>query len=392
MKSSKLKIAHVITRLIIGGAQENTLSTVIQLMKNKNYSVTLITGPGIGPEGSMENIAKENNINMILVPKMRRDIHPANDLSAFFCLYRIFKKENFDIIHTHSSKAGIIGRIAAKLAGCSVIIHTIHGLPFHPYEKRWKNILYIFAEKICAKISNCIITVSDTMRDKALEAKIGNKHLYKTIYSGMRIEEFINCGKYRNSVRNQLNIKDDEIVVGKIARLFHLKGHDFIVDCAPEIIKRVPQVKFMFVGDGILKTGLLAKIRSYGIENNFIFTGLVPPEKIPLFISCMDILVHTSLREGLARALPQALASGIPVVATDVDSAHEVVKHEVNGYLIQPGDKRKFIDYVINLLENKKLRINMGNEGKKIVIPFFDEKYMVAQIEQIYQDLILCGR
>lgn len=393
MNRSKIKIAHVITRLIIGGAQENTLSTVIQLMKNKDYDVDLITGPGLGPEGSLENIAINNQVNMLIVPQMRRNIHPVRDVIAFFQILKIFRKQKYDIIHTHSSKAGIIGRLAAKLSGCPIIIHTIHGLPFHPYEKKWKNFVYIFLERICSKVSNCIITVSDTMRDKALEKKIGNINLYKTVYSGMRIDEFINCEKYRKSMRDKLNIKDDEIVVGKIARLFHLKGHDFIIDCACEIIKKAPETKFMFVGDGILKDDLMNRIKSYGIEKNFIFTGLVPPDKIPELISCMDILVHASLREGLARALPQALASGIPVVSLDIDSAHEVVKHGKNGYLVGSGDKEGFVVYLTQLIKNEKLRKTMGIEGRKIVVPFFDATYMVDQIEKIYKDfLVRCGR
>ncbi|MCD6459829.1 glycosyltransferase family 4 protein [bacterium] len=384
----QLKVAHVITRLIIGGAQENTLSTVLFLMEKNDYNVSLITGPGLGPEGSLEQKALDNKVNMILISQLRRNINPIRDITAFFQLFFIFRKNKYDIIHTHSSKAGIIGRLAGKLAGCRIIIHTIHGLPYHPYEKKWKNSLYIFLEKFCAKISAKIFTVSNTMRDKALSAGVGNKSQYITVYSGMDINKFIDCGKHRQTMRKKLDIKPDELVIGKIARLFELKGHDFIIDCAKEIIKAAPNSKFLFVGNGNLRKNLVDKTRQLKISDHFIFTGLVPPDKIPNYISCMDILVHASLREGLARALPQAFAAGIPVVTLDIDSANEIVINNQNGYLVQPGDKQNFIKSVVTLLKNNSLRKSFGQEGKKNVLPIFSGKYMTDQIDKIYKDLI----
>jgi len=384
----KIKVAHVITRLIIGGAQENTLATVLFLMKKKAYDVSLITGPGLGPEGSLEQKAIDKGVNMLLVPQLRRNINPLRDLTAFFHLLKIFRQNKYDVIHTHSSKAGILARIAAKLTGCKIIIHTIHGLPFHPYEKKWKNALYIFLEKICAKISTKIFTVSDTMRDKALVVGIGQKKQYVTVYSGMDIDKFIECPKYRESIREKLSIQPDNLVIGKIARLFELKGHDFVIYCAADIIKAVPETKFLFVGDGNLKKKLVDRIEQLGLSDYFIFTGLVPPTDIPFYISCMDILVHASLREGLARALPQAFAAGIPVVTLDIDSTYEIVVNNKNGYLIQPEDKNSFIQTVIKLLKDENLRKTFGESGKKRVLPIFSDKYMADHIDKLYKELL----
>ncbi len=387
----KIKVAHIITRLIVGGAQENTISTVTGLMKNPHYDVTLLSGPEIGPEGTLRDKAMGKGVNLIIISQLRRNLNPVRDLLAVTQLIIHFMKNRYDIIHTHSSKAGIIARISAFLTGCPVIIHTIHGLPFHPYQSKWRNILYIFLEKICAKITDKIITVSDTMRDKALEKKIGEKELYTTIYSGMDIDSFANCSKHRNQMRQELKIKPDELVVGKIARLFDLKGHDFVIDCAKEISKNIPNVKFLFVGDGILKDKLIEKIHSLGMDEKFIFTGLVAPEKIPPCISCMDILVHASLREGLARALPQAMAAGLPIVAIDVDSAHEMAIDNKTGFLIPSNDQKMFVQAVIKLLRDKKLRSTLGQNGKKMVIEMFKTTFMVNKIETLYEDLIICG-
>ena len=386
--STQIKIAHIITRLIIGGAQENTLSTVIGLMGNPDYSVSLITGPGIGPEGSMEANARKAGVKIIVLPLMRRAINIMYDSIVFVQLLLLFKREKFHIVHTHSSKAGILGRLAAYCARVPVIIHTIHGLPFHPYENKYKNWLYIKLEKICAKLSHKIITVSDTMRDKALQEKIGTPSLYQTIYSGMNIKPFINAPQLRKEMREQLNIKDSDLIIGKIARLFHLKGHDFVLECAPEIIRRVPDARFLFIGDGILKTDLDTQIKQLKLEEHFIFTGLVPPDTIPSLTACMDLLVHTSLREGLARALPQAMAAGVPVVTFDIDSAHEVVQNGINGYLIPSGDKDAFIEKVVSILTNPVLRQKLSRESQKAVLPRFDADYMVQEIATTYQELL----
>ncbi len=387
----KIKVAHIITRLIIGGAQENTLSTVIGLMKNPNYEVTLISGPEIGPEGSLQDKAKEQGVNLLILSQLRRNLNPIRDIIGVFQLIIHFTKNRYDIIHTHSSKAGVMARISAFLTRSPVIIHTIHGLPFHPYQSNWRNVLYIFLERICAKISDKIITVSDTMRDKALEKNIGTKNLYTTIYSGMDIDSFANCMKHRKQIRRELKISPDELVIGKIARLFELKGHDFVVDCAKEILKHFPNTKFLFIGDGLLKNKLLEQISSLSMADNFIFTGLVPPEKIPIYISCMDILVHASLREGLARALPQAMAAGLPIVALDIDSAYEMAIDNKTGFLIPSGNKKMFIESVIKLLADKELRTTLGKNGKDMVIEKFKISFMVSKIKKLYEDLMICG-
>ncbi len=389
--TKKIKLAHVITRLIIGGAQENTLSTVLYFMNHPEYEVTLITGPGLGPEGTLEEQAKDKNVPMIILNYLRRNINPFYDIMAFFQMLRLFRKNKYDIIHTHSSKAGILGRLAAHYAKCPTIIHTIHGLPFHPYEKKWKNALYIFLEKLCAKISSKIATVSDTMRDKALAAGVGHKEQYTTVYSGMDIKAFANAPLQRETMRKQLKIKPDELVIGKIARLFHLKGHDFIVECARSIVKQCPKAKFLFIGDGILRDELTNTIANYGLTDHFIFTGLVPPDTIPQYIAAMDMLVHTSLREGLARALPQALAAGIPVVALDIDSAYEVVINDKTGYLVSPEDKQDFIDKTVKLLSDPLLRQHLGANGKKLVVPLFSVEAMCHKLETVYQEFLTCG-
>lgn len=393
----KIKVVHIITRLILGGAQENTLLTVEGLQKMGNYDVTLFTGPPLGPEGSLIEEAKKRGIKLVIIESLRRNIHPWLDFKSFFTIYILLRKGGYHIIHTHSTKAGILARIASWNASVPIIIHTIHGLPFFPYQHRFMNFLALNLERIVALFTDRIITVCDVMAKKAHEAKVAPLDKFLTIYSGMELNEFLNI-KENKELKKSLGIKDGELVVGKIARLFELKGHRFLLKSAAEIISQFPNVKFLFVGDGILKDELKKQALELGIKDKVIFTGLVPREKIPDYISIMDILVHVSLREGLAKAIPQAFACGKPVVAFGIDGANEIIGDGKNGFLIPPPDipEKKWRNYestrlssrILTLLQDENLRKKMGEEGKKVVDPIFKVEYMVESINALYKQLL----
>jgi glycosyltransferase involved in cell wall biosynthesis len=204
----------------------------------------------------------------------------------------------------------------------------------------------------------------------------------------MELDLFLNSSQHRNPVRKQLGIADDEIVIGKIARLFHLKGHEYLFAAAREILSKYPKTRFLLLHDGVLRGAFERQLQKMGIRDKFIFTGLVPPTDIPKYIAAMDILVHTSLREGLARTLPQALACGKPVVSFDVDGASEVVKNGETGFLVKPMDSDGLADALIRLMQNEPLRRKMGENGRKLVDPVFRSEYMVEKIHELYQELL----
>ena len=383
----KIKVAHIITRLIVGGAQENTIYTVVGLNRMPEYDVTLFTGPQAGPEGSLMDGEWKKEVPCVVLNNMRRNM-TWRDAIMYHQLIKLFRREKYDIVHTHSSKAGIIGRLAARKAGVPAIVHTIHGLPFHDYQNGIVRRFYIYSEKKAAHSCDKIISVADTMTQKALAAGVGMPGLFSTIYSGMELDLFLNSAQHRDPIRRQLGIAEDEIVIGKIARLFHLKGHEYLFTAANEILKKFPKTRFLLLHDGILRDKFERQLVQMGIRDKFIFTGLVSPKDIPKYISAMDILVHTSLREGLARTLPQALACGKPVVSFDIDGAPEVVKNGETGFLIKPMDSHGLADALIRLMQNKPLRCKMGENGKRLVDPIFRSEYMVAKIHELYQELL----
>ncbi len=385
--SDPIRVLHIITRMIVGGAQENTLLSVVGLDAMPEYEVDFISGIDKGKEGELLSQARRDT-NLIVLPEMGRSINPFSDLIAFWKLYRLIKKGRYHIVHTHSSKAGVLGRLAAWIAGTPIIVHTLHSLVFHDYQPWIINRSWWLAKKICAPVTDFYISVSEIIVKKAIAAGIAEPERFRTIYSGMELDWFLNAKFDANLVKREFGIPLDAPVVGKIARLFPLKGHDELMDAAPEIVKRVPNVRFFLIGDGVLLEHLQERARGFGILDNFVFAGLIPRERIPEMISAMDVVVHTSLREGLARVLPQSLAMGKPCVSFDIDGAPEVVIDDYTGYLVKPFDNVGLADRVAHLLEDEDLRRKLGENGRKHVDPNFRTEKMVADISEVYQMLL----
>lgn len=384
--SQPIRILHIITRMIVGGAQENTLLSVEGLNRLGQYEATLATGLETGPEGQLLTRAR-STAPLVAVPDLCRNVNLPRDLRSLIHLYRIIRDGKYHIVHTHSAKAGVLGRIAARLAGTPIIVHTLHGMAFHDYQSWWVNRLWRIVMKACARFTDHFISVSEVMKEKAISAGIAGRGKFTTIFSGMELDWFLRAHVDSLAVRRELGIPDDALVVGKIARFFPLKGHEQLLAAAPAIVRRHPDVRFLLIGNGILYNDFCAKARALGILDHFVFTGLVDRENIPRMVAAMDILVHTSLREGLARALVQALAMGKPCVAFDLDGAPEVVISGKTGYLVQPGDPEGLSESISTLLGDPAMRRRMGEEGRRLIDPAFRAETMVDQIAGVYQIL-----
>lgn len=377
----------MITRLIVGGAQENTLLSVEGLDREPDFEATLVTGLDRGPEGDLLERAQRTT-RLVVIPELGRAISPLADLVALVRLYRHIRAGGYHIVHTHSSKAGVLGRVAAWLAGTPIVVHTLHSLVFHDYQPRLVNRTLWAIKKLCAPLTDHYISVSRLIAEKAIAERIAPAERFTTIYSGMELEWFLDARPDAAAVRRELGIPEGAPVVGKIARLFPLKGHDPLFDAIPAVVRALPGVRFLLVGDGILQEHLRERARRGGFLENVVFAGLVPRERIPEMISAMDVLVHTSLREGLARVLPQALAMGKPCVSFDLDGAPEVVIHEQTGLLVRPDDPEGLADALQRLLADPDLRLRMGERGRRRVDPAFRAETMTAEIAAVYRRLI----
>jgi glycosyltransferase involved in cell wall biosynthesis len=385
-----MRVIHVITRLIVGGAQENTVATVLGLRAKPGVEVKLISGPTTGAEGSLESRFFATPEMLSVVPELIRPVHPVKDWLALRRLENIFREQKPGIVHTHSGKAGILGRLAAGRAGVPVIIHTIHGPSFGNFQNGLSNFIFRAAEKKAARVTGHFIVVADAMKHQYLAAGIGRPEQYTKIFSGFPLEPFLTA-KNDPELRKKLGIAPDDFVVGKIARLFKLKGHADLFAVAPELIRQNPKIKFLLVGDGEWRGRFEVLARSLGVENHFIFAGLVPPAEVPKFVGIMDALVHLSLREGLPRALPQALAAAKPVIAYDRDGAREVCLDGQTGFLIRPGDLKNLTEKIIQLANDSALQKKLGQCGSHFVRDNFAVEKMVDDIYELYLKLAAGG-
>lgn len=389
-----MRIVHIITRLILGGAQENTLITC-KLLAERGHDVTLITGPALGPEGQLFDQTQGRQYETVVVDAMRRAIEPVKDLRSYRQLKKLLGDLKPDVVHTHSAKAGILGRYAGwSLKGAwapqrPAVVHGIHGLSFHPYQSPWLNRLYIAIEKAAARRTDYFISVADAMTDQCKAVGIGVDKPYVTAYSAIDEEQFLTpiTEDTKKEFRRRYEIPDDAVVLVTIARLFMLKGHDYIVESARELAKRFDNCLWLFVGDGNLSEHYRAQIQELGLAERFRFTGLMPPSEIPLAIQSSDVLVHCSLREGLARTLPQAMLCGRPAISFDVDGAREVV-NENTGRLIEPKNVPQLIEACAELIADKALRERLGQTGRESVKTKFAPETMVDAIEDVYRKLL----
>ena len=378
-----MRVTHVITRLIVGGAQENTVATVLGLREKPGVTVDLISGPTGGPEGSLEGELAFDPSILSIVPELVRPVRPLKDWVAWRRLAERFAQTRPDIVHTHSGKAGIVGRLAARRAGVPLIIHAIHGPSFGKFQGPSANFAFRHAEKYAARATDHFTVVADAMRDQYLAAGIGRPEQYTKIFSGFRLEPYL-AAVNDPARRAKYGLQPGDFVVGKIARLFELKGHDDLFAAAPELVRRCPQLKFLLVGDGPWRGRFETMARTAGLAKQFVFTGLVPPTEVPALVGIMDALVHLSLREGLPRALPQSLAAARPVVAYDCDGAREVCLDGRTGFLLRPGDLAGLTDRLCRLAADPGLRAQLGEQGRQYVREHFGVQKMVDDTHALY--------
>lgn len=454
-----VRILHISTRLILGGSQENTVLSC-EGQARRGHEVHLAFGPIYGPEGSLLDRVQNfhtsdgRTISTHVIPHMVREVRPVSDRRAFSEIYRLVRSLQPDIVHTHSSKAGVLGRAAAwaarrdsprtfgpppvqpssqALHGASggfiagsadplgrhsrhlpAIVHTIHGPPFMPVEGssfqqtkiNLNNWLYTRAERFAAKRCHIIVSVADAMTREFLARGIGRPEQYITVRSGMEIQPFLNPapGESREEVRTRLGLSPDDFVVGTVARLAEHKGHDDLLEALAERLRSHTRLKLLWVGDGWLRSRLVQRAKSMGLNvveidravspsflptvssspHHILLTGLVGPEHIPGYIRAMDVLAHPSYREGLPRTVPQALLCGVCPVAYDADGTPEICRDMQTGRLVPTGDRTRLREAVVWLMTHPREREAMAHRGREECRIAFSAETMVDELEKVY--------
>ena len=392
-----IRVVHVITKLELGGAQQNTLYTLGRLDPGR-FSGLLVTHP----EGVLVGDAlQDSRYGKRFVRSLVREVRPARDGVALAALVGILRREvraargragdgtPAVIVHTHSSKAGILGRAAARIAGVPVVVHTVHGFGFHPRQRPGVRRFYIALERLAARWTSHVIAVAQADLDEGVALGLFARERASLIRSGIEIERYKGTGIDRESAVRALGFDPARPLVGMVACLKPQKNPLDFVRAAALVAESVPDAQFLIAGDGVLRPAVEEEVRRSGLGDRLRLLGW--RRDVDAIIPCLDVLVLTSLWEGLPRVFPQAMAAGCPVVAYRVDGAPEAVTEGVTGHLVAPGDYAGAAARIATLLADPELARRMGAAGRERVGEF-DAGLMVRAQEALYERLLSSHR
>jgi glycosyltransferase involved in cell wall biosynthesis len=379
-----IRMLHVITRLIRGGADENTLYTVKGLDPLR-YEVDLVMGEG-SDWGFLEGLGA---VGVHVVPELRRDPHPWRDLVALGKLARLMRARRYQIVHTHTAKAGFLGRLAAALVGTPTIVHTLHGVTFQEHLPRGQRAFYLALERLAGRFTHQFVTVGEDVKRIYLAEGIGSPEAYETIYSGMPLDEYLEAGAMsdleRAAVRAELGLEPRHQAVAMAARLEARKGHAYLFEAVRRLRHRHPELRVLVIGDGPLRGLLEAQAAALGIEGEVRFLG--HRLDLPRVLAAADVSVLTSLWEGLPRVLVQSAAAGRPILTFDVEGAWEVVRDGQNGFIVPTRDVDAFTARLERLLGDRALARSLGRAGRRQVRDVWRVETMLDRLDVMYQRL-----
>ncbi len=375
------KILRIITRLNIGGPALHVTNLNYYLDKEYGYESVLVYGSLAEGEGSMEYLAKNKNLKTIIFPELGRELSPLNDLKIIWKLFWLIKKERPDIVHTHTAKAGLSGRIAAKLAGVKKIYHTFHGNIFNGYFSGLKTKLFIILERFCALLSTKIIAISEEQKKDLVKYKIAPLRKLTVIPLGFELERF-KIDHQQKYLRALLQLSEDVKLVGIVGRLVPIKNHAYFIDIAERVLKKNDNVRFLLIGDGELKDELLAMITAKGLQQRVFITGFI--NEVEKIYSDLDIVALTSKNEGTPVTLIEALACGKPVISTDVGGVRDILQHGKYGWLEEQNNADKYAADILAMLDNYENALNKAKAGQQYILTNYDVKVLYKNINELY--------
>lgn len=374
-------ILHIITRLDRGGSAGVVLD-LARLQREHGARVGIVTGPSTDPQEDIELYAARSGVDVLLSPHLVREVAPGKDLPGFFELRRIIRRFRPDVVHTHTSKAGILGRFAACTAGVRPIVHTPHGHIFYGYFGPLATRAFIGAERAAARISSRIVTLTDSGRKDHLRKGIGRPEQYRVIPSGIDVRRFASAD--RNRIREE-NGWGDALIVGWAGRLAPVKDCAAFLRAAARVLPLHRNVRFLVAGDGEERAVLEDYARASGLEGRIGFLG--DRRDMPEFMAALDMYVLSSRNEGFGRVLVEAMAAGVPVVSTDVGGAAEVLGGGEYGMLVSPGDPDMMADAMLRLINDGELRGQFRERGR-VRAAEYDIRKTTEAYESLYLEIL----
>jgi glycosyltransferase involved in cell wall biosynthesis len=375
----KIKVLRIIARLNIGGPaiHASTLTTELDPAK---YESRLVVGAEGATEGDFLALRGLSLANLTRLPELGREL-TIRDTVVLKRLVRLMRHERPDIVHTHTAKAGALGRLAACLTRVPVIIHTFHGHVLRGYFSAARTRAFVAIERALARVTTRLIAVSPAVRQDLLDMKIGRAERFDVIRLGLDLEPFLGAERFRGQLRGQIGVGPDVPLVGIVGRLVPIKGHDLFLAAAARLASLSP-AHFVIVGDGELRAALEAKVTDLGLSGRVHFLGW--RADLPAIYADLDVVALSSLNEGSPVALIEAMAAARAVVSTNVGGVGDVVSANVAGFLTPPGDPAAFADALRAVLGDDARRAAMGQAGRASVYPAYSVPRLLTEIDQIY--------
>ena len=375
---------HIITRLDKGGSADVVLR-LAEGLRRRGHDVQIVTGLTADPQEPLDEYGRNSGVEMTYVRSLIRDVSPADDLAAVVRLGKLIAERRPDVVHTHTSKAGILGRLAARLVGHRMVVHSPHGHIFYGYFGPRMTRLFIDVERLAARWTRRITTLTERGKRDHVATRIAPAEKFVTIHCGIPVSEFVEATATRTAARRELGCKPQERVVGWVGRLVDIKGCDDFVRAAALVATEMRSARFLVAGDGPESGALRALATQLGVAGRMRFLG--QRRDIPRIMAALDVFALTSVNEGLGRVLVEAMAAGAPVVATNVGGVPEVVIDGETGVLVQPRDPRDMADALVRLLRSKSERRRLIDNGRRHAARF-DLAIMVDRFAGLYAELL----
>ena len=382
--AERLRVLNVITHLDAGGATDAALNACAYI-SDERFAPTLVCGPSPEEEGDVRARADRLEVEVVTIPTLRRSIDPIRDVRALRALRRLFRATRPDIVHTHSSKAGFLGRLAARRERTPAVIHTVHGWSFHDYMPKRDRVTFTAVERLAARWTDRIVAVSELDRNKGLAAGIGSFEQYSVIHELNDLDPFLSTHEAPAASRARLGLPADAPVIGTVGRLSDQKDPTTFVHSAAAVAAEIPEARFVMVGHGPLRRDVERVVGELGLRDRFLLTGV--RADIPAILRSFDVFLLTSLWEGMPLVIPQAMACRVPVVASTADGNRELIRDDHNGLLAPPSSPDQFARGVVRLLREKDLRDRLVHQGTRTAKDF-TLAHTIPQLENVYLDCL----
>jgi len=376
---------RIVARLNVGGPATH-VTLLNEGLTRLGMKCLLVTGMEGAREGSMKDLVTARQLSMEIIPELGREINPRHDMTTLFKLYRLMRRWQPDIVHTHTAKAGFVGRVAARLAGVPLVLHTFHGHVFHGYFGAAKTRLFIELEKFCARIGDRLITISPHLRQEIASYGIADAAQIEVIPLGLELE-VMKCLPTRGLLRTQLNLTESVGLIAAVGRLVPIKNIHLFLDAAAIAHQQNPQIRFALIGDGELRQELEAYAQKLALDDVVIFTGW--RRDLPQIYADLDGVVISSNNEGTPASLIEAMAAGCPVISTRVGGVPDIITDGQTGRIVPPQNAEALAKAMLSIFQSPAETRQMADRAREFALHKFNSQRLISDIYSLYNHLLI---